>query len=265
LSKPASAFIALENGSYQASELTRGPWNPAHQHAGPPCALAAESILRTAEAHGFTHLARFTANLYRPIPIGTLEVVVEADYTGRNVGHFRAYLNAAGKEVARFTAVAQREADVEFPAAPADPLPRAPRSWDESRPIRFPSSDGSLGYADLMETRVAEGTFFRGPCAVWFRLRYPIVEGQDPHAIARVTVAADSANGISGVLDFSRYLFMNNDLTINLIRQPRGEWICVDAQTSVGDTGCGLAEARLFDEVGLIGRSTQTLLIRERG
>jgi hypothetical protein len=58
---------------------------------------------------------------------------------------------------------------------------------------------------------------------------------------------------------------MNNDLNINLIRKPKGEWICVSAQTSVGNTGCGLAEARLFDEVGLIGRSTQTLLIRERG
>jgi len=236
-----------------------------HQHAGPPCALAAELMLRAAESHGFTHLARFTANLCRPIPIGTLEAAVEADYTGRNVGHFRALLTAAGKEVARFTAVAQREANVEISAALVDQLPRAPRSWVESQPIRFPSTDGSLGYADLMETRVAEGTFFRGPCAVWFRLRHPLVAGQDPCAVARVTVAADSANGISGVLDFSRYVFMNNDLTINLIRPPKGEWICVDAQTSVGNTGCGLAEARLFDEVGLIGRSTQTLLIRERG
>jgi Thioesterase-like superfamily len=261
----ASAFTALGDGTYQASELTRGPWNPAHQHAGPPSALAAEIILRAAESLGFTHIARFTANLYRPIPITTIKFVVETDYAGRNVGHFRAHLHAAGKEVTCFTAVAQREIDVEVSKALVGHTPPpAPRSLEESRPIRFPSKDGSLGYADLMETRVADGVFFRGPCAVWFRLRHPLIPGQDPNAVARVAVAADSANGISGVLDFSRYVFVNNDLTINLIRKPEGEWICVDAQTSIGNTGCGLAEARLFDKAGLIGRSTQTLLIRER-
>jgi Thioesterase-like superfamily len=265
LSKPASAFIALGDGAYQASALTRGPWNPAHQHAGPPSALAAEIITRAAESHGFTHIARFTASLYRPIPIATIKFAVEIDYAGRNVGHLCAHLHAAGKEVARFTAVAQREMDIEVSEALVGPTrPPAPKSSDESQPIRFPSKDGSVGYADLMETRVADGDFFKGPCAVWFRLRHPLIAGRDPDAVARVAVAADSANGISGVLDFSRYMFLNNDLTINLIRKPKGEWICVDAQTKVGNTGCGLAEARLFDTAGLIGRSTQTLLIRER-
>jgi Thioesterase-like superfamily len=265
LSKPTSAFIALADGTYQASELTRGPWNPAHQHAGPPSGLAAEVLLRAAEAQGFTHLARFTANLYRPIPIAEFKFVVETDYAGRNVGHFRAHLYAEGKEAARFTAVAQREADVPLSQELLSRTPPpAPKTLEQSTPIRFPSKDGSLSYADLMETRVAQGVFFKGPSAVWFRLRHPLIAGQDPYAVARVAVAADSANGISGELDFSRYLFLNNDLNIHLIRKPQGEWICVDAQTSIGNAGCGLAEARLFDKEGLIGRSTQTLLIRER-
>jgi len=105
---------------------------------------------------------------------------------------------------------------------------------------------------------------FPGPSAVWFRMQYPLIAGEEPSAFQRVAVAADSSNGISAVLDFSRYLFVNSDLTINLLRVPRGEWICIDARTLPGPSGSGLAEARIFDVSGLIGRATQSLSVRAR-
>ena len=120
------------------------------------------------------------------------------------------------------------------------------------------------GYQDLIESRIAEGVFFRGPSAVWFRMRYPLVAGEEPSALQRVAVAADSGNGISAVLDFRRYIFVNSDLTINLLRKAEGEWICIDARTLLGSNGGGLAEARIFDAQGLVGRSTQSLAIRLR-
>ena len=118
--------------------------------------------------------------------------------------------------------------------------------------------------AYLIDSRLAQGTFFRAPSAVWFRLRHPLVAGEDPTPIQRVAVAADSGNGISAILDFSRYTFLNSDLTINLLRRPQGEWICIDAQTLLGPQGGGVAEARIFDASGLVGRSTQSLLVRLR-
>ena len=120
------------------------------------------------------------------------------------------------------------------------------------------------GYADFIESRVAEGVFFKGPSTVWFRMRYPLVEGEAPSALARVLVAADSGNGISAALDFGRYIFVNSDLTVNLLRPAQGEWICVEARTLLGPAGGGVAEARLFDVNGLIGRSTQSLAVRMR-
>jgi len=262
---PPSAFVALEDGAYQATELTRGPWNPEHQHAGPPSALVAQAIARTAASLGFTHIARLTVSLYRPIPIGQLKIVVETEYSGRNVGHFAARLMAAGKEVAHFSALAQREATLSIPSnLPGHPPPAAPRTVEESPLSRFPFTNRSIGYADLMETRLAQGSFFSGPAAVWFRLRRPLIAGQEPSPIGRVAVAADSANGISAVLEFKRYLFVNNDLCISLFRIPQGEWICIDARTLIGPDGSGLAEAQIFDSIGLIGRSTQSLMIRLR-
>ena len=260
-----SAFVALGNGAYRATALTRGPWNPEHQHAGPPIALVAGEIERAAAALDLRHIARLTANLLRPIPISELSVAVQTEYAGRNVAHFAAQLVAEGKEVARCTAVAQREAAIGIPdGLPGHPLPVAPRPVEESPPARFPFSRERAGYQDLIESRVAQGTFFSGPCAAWIRMRYPLVAGEEPGPIQRVAVAADSGNGISSVLDFGRYVFVNSDLTINLLRRPQGEWICIDAHTLIGPAGNGLAEARLFDREGLVGRSTQSLPIRLR-
>ena len=127
-SMPTSAYVALKGGIYRSSALTRGPWHPDHQHAGPPIALVSRAIEAAALEHGLTHLSRLTANLLRPVPIGDLEVDVTTDYAGRNAGHFSARLKAGGKEVARFTALAQRENDVRLPEGlPGHPLPSAPQ------------------------------------------------------------------------------------------------------------------------------------------
>jgi hypothetical protein len=263
---PANAAYSTADGRlFAASELTRGPWDPAHQHAGPPSALVCRAITRAAAEHGFDHLGRLTGNLLRPVPIGTCRVEVTADYVGRNAGHYSARLVADDKEVARFTALMQREADVPVPpATPGHPLPTAPRPPEESPEVRMPFAGRLTGYTDLIENRVAEGSFFRGPCAAWFRLRHPLVAGEEPTPFERVAVAADSGNGISASLDFARYTFVNCDLTINLLRRPVGEWICLDARSAFSGNGCGLAESALYDRIGLIGRATQSLAVRMR-
>ena len=261
----ASAYLALANGAYASTDLTRGPWHPDHQHGGPPIALAARCIARAAAALELTHVARLTANLLRPIPIAELAIEVQTEYAGRNVAHFSARLMAGGKDVARFTAVAQREAALAIPQdLPGHPLPQAPLPVAQSQVDEFLFSSKTTGYHDLIEGRIAQGVSFRGPSAVWFRLRHPLVAGEAPSPLERVAVAADSGNGISAILDFHRYIFVNSDLTINLLRRAQGEWICIDARTLLGPDGGGLAEARIFDAQGMIGRSTQSLAIRRR-
>jgi acyl-CoA thioesterase len=263
---PAAAYRALAPGKFAATELTRGPWNVQHQHAGPPIALACAALEASAAAHGLMHMARLTANLLRPVPIGEVEVQVADDYVGRNAGHFSARAFAQGKEVARFTALFQREGEVVLPAnLPGHPLPMPPNSPENSPFKRFPfAKEIGVGYPNLVETRQAMGTMFSGPSAVWFRLQHPLIEGQTPSPYQRVAVAADSGNGISAILDISAYMFVNSDLTINLLRRPVGEWICLDARTHLSSHGGGLAESSLFDAEGLIGRATQSLALWKR-
>nr|WP_237292994.1 acyl-CoA thioesterase domain-containing protein [Streptomyces katrae] len=54
-------------------------------------------------------------------------------------------------------------------------------------------------------------------------------------------------------MDFGRFVFVNGDLTVHLHRHPVGEWVCVEARTSVDAGGIGLADARLHDEKGRSG------------
>ena len=259
-----AAYAELGDGLFSPGPLTCGPWHPEHQHAGPPSALIARAVERMGASDGLTHLARLTVNLIRPIPVAECLIETAPDYVGRAAAHYSGRVVSLGKEVARFTALMQREDDLPVPeGTPGHPLPKAPRPPEASEVVRM-SFGRDFGYASLVENRLAEGDYFRGPCAVWFRLNHPLVAGEAPSPYQRATVAADSGNGVSAALDFARYAFVNSDLTVNLFRRPAGEWICLQARTLLGGNGCGLAESALFDEAGLIGRATQSLAIRKR-
>jgi hypothetical protein len=266
LTPPPAAFVPGTDGLLQATELTRGPWNPLHQHAGPPIALCGRAIEQAAAPHGLTHLARLTANLIRPVSIGPMHIEVQADYIGKTAGHFSARLIVEGKEAIRLSAMMQREFEVPVPTGTqGHPLPIAPVSLAQAIAVAMPFRRADrMGYAHLIENRSADGRSFAGPCTIWFRMQHPLVLGETPSPYQRVLVAADSGNGVSAVLDFQRYTFVNGDLSVNLLRRPVGEWICLDARTSLGGNGCGLAESALYDEQGFIGRATQSLAVRLR-
>ena len=76
--------------------------------------------------------------------------------------------------------------------------------------------------------------------------------------------AADSGNGVSNRLDQSEWLFINTELSVHAWRVPAGEWIGLDANTSIGPDGVGVAASVLHDESGAVARGTQSLLVRPR-
>ncbi len=116
-----------------------------------------------------------------------------------------------------------------------------------------------------MELKAVAGAFLElGPATMWLRMRQPLVAGEEPTPLQRALVAADVGNGISAVLDYHSYVFINVDLTVHFERMPVGEWVCVDAVTRPQPTGIGTAESVLADQRGRIGRAAQSLLIEQR-
>jgi hypothetical protein len=57
---------------------------------------------------------------------------------------------------------------------------------------------------------------------------------------------------------------VNVDLTVALHRHPGGEWVLLDAATTIGAAGTGLTTTRLSDEAGTIGQGMQTLVVTPR-
>jgi acyl-CoA thioesterase len=74
----------------------------------------------------------------------------------------------------------------------------------------------------------------------------------------------DSASGVSAALDPRGWAFLNTELTVHVLRPPVGEWLCLDARTTLADGSVGLATSDVYDERGLVARSAQALLVARR-
>jgi hypothetical protein len=244
--------------------LTRGPWDPDAQHAGPPAALLGYAIERLPEAAGF-QVGRITFEILRSVPIAPVRVEARVARPGRRVQMFEAELSdREGEVLMRARAWAIRVAELDLPpeAIVAGGSPTAP---EQGQGANFFPTGQEHGYHSAMEVRFVSGGFIEpGPATVWLRMRQPLVAGEEPTPLQRTLVVADVGNGVSASLDFRRFLFINIDLTVQLERMPAGEWICVDAVTRPQPSGVGSAEAVLSDREGRIGRALQTLLVSER-
>jgi hypothetical protein len=257
-----SAFYEVDGDLATPSELTRGPWDPRFQHGGAPAALVAREMEQVG-AEGMATV-RLTLELLAPVPITPLRISSRVPRSGRRVELVEVELEAGGRPVVRATALRMR-ADGDLVPAVEGGIAQPPGP-DASTPaeVNLPVKRPWFG-EDAVDVRFASGTYVEpGPAVAWFRLRVPVVEGEEPSPVQLAACAADFGNGVSSALDWERFLFVNPDLTVYLERSPRGEWVCLDARTTVDSRGTGLARSTLFDEQGPIGAATQALFVAPR-
>jgi len=108
-------FDVLGPGRFRPTELTRGPWDPGLQHAGPPAGLLGRAVERLGDRADL-QVARVTFEIMRPPPIAELEVAARLLRAGRSVELVGATLRAGEAEVMRATALRIRTADLDLPA-----------------------------------------------------------------------------------------------------------------------------------------------------
>jgi len=242
--------------TFEAQPSTAGPWTPQAQHGGPPAALLGRAV----EGLGGGVVGRFTMELHGPVPVGVLTTEATVVRPGRSVSLVAAEL----RDPARDRVVASARAWV-FPAGdegPAQPAP-PPHGPDDGearpRPVAWHG-----GYLDAVEWRWVKGSVEeQGPGLVW--MRPPVlVEGEPLSPLQRLLACVDSASGVSAALDVRHWTFLNTELTVHVLRPPTGEWVCLDAQTTLGPGSVGVASAEVLDERGLVARSSQALLVARR-
>jgi len=258
-----SFYVSNGGGSFDATELTRGPWDPGAQHAGPPSALLGRAIELMEGSEAF-QVGRVVFEILRPVPIGQVTVETRVLRPGRKVRMVEASLSGEAGELMRATAWQLRTTEVELPEGAVDDSP-PPQGPDEGWVPKFFPTGQDVGYHTGMELKAVAGAFLElGPATFWLRMRRPLVAGEEPSPLQRALIAADVGNGISAVLDYRSYIFINVDLTVHFERMPAGEWVCVDAVTRPEPSGIGTAESVLSDERGRVGRAAQSLLIEQR-
>lgn len=261
---PGEAFYEVDGERAIPSDLTRGPWDPGHQHAGPPSALLGRALEAVPVEDGTPmRTGRVTYEVLRPVPIEPLRAETAVERGGRSVQMLSASLFAGEEEVMRARAWRLRTEPVDLPDRLA-PQPLAHGPGDGERARFFPTGQ-EVGYHTAVEYRFVAGAWMEpGPATVWMRPRVALVPGEDLSPLQRVLLVADSGNGVSATLDWRRFVFINVDLTVHLHRHPRGEWVCLDAVTRPEADGIGISDTALYDETGPLGRAVQTLLVGER-
>jgi hypothetical protein len=210
-------------------------------------------------------VTRMTFEFLAPVPLAPLTASAEVVRPGGRLQLVEAELRAGDRVVLRARAVRLRRAALEHGVTPRTAPPGD--GPEAALPSPFPSArEETEGFHRTgMDIRFANGTtYHEGPAQVWFRLARPLVDAETPSPLQSVMAAADFANGVSRVLAFDDFLFVNVDLTVHLDREPEGEWVRLDARTSIAPQGTGLATAALSDLNGPIGVAAQSLFVNER-
>lgn len=257
-----SYVYRVEGPIAHAQPCAAGPWDPGMQHGGAPASLIAWAVERM-PAREPMQVTRMTFDLLRPIPVAPLEIKIDVQRAGRKIQVLNVTLSHQDVVCVRASVLKVRRLDVELPEHVVDEqvtLP-GPEQGRETQALfsRWES------FASGITLRSVRGTFGEvGPGALWFRAHCPIVAGEPITPLMRAAMTGDFCNGVSSVLNFDDWIFINADLTISLARLPVGEWILLDAQTWLGDHGAGVAFAKLGDERGYFGRAIQSLVIEPR-
>lgn len=259
-----SALYEPDGDRWLPTGLTRGPWDPGFQHAGPPAALLAREI-EEASGIGGGQTVRLSYDILAPVPVAPLRTSARVLRPGRRVELVEAALALEnGRPVMRATSWRMRRDAVALPegAPQTNPPPPPPES---GRPGRFGFWKEEIAYHRALDWRFVAGEFETpGPATAWTRLLVALVAGEPVTPLQRLLVMADAASGISAVLDWSAFTFVNVDLGVHLHRPPEGEWMAMAAVTRLGNQGAALCTSELSDAHGQVGSSTQSLMVAAR-
>lgn len=269
---PGSLFLPLSDDVVQPTAFARGPWDRRALHGGPVAVLIAHTVEQVQSDDVDWFIARLTVELERPVPLEPLRFHAEVTRPGRKVSIVESTITRAdsGAVLVRARALRIRQADIALPLDDAELAPLLATEPPPPGPHGIPPgevrpSDETAFHSDATEHRFPEGSGpAGGPVVDWIRLCVPLLPDVELTPLQRVAGAADFANGISHVLPWESYLFVNPDLTIHLFRPLRGEWVGMASATHHGPRGVGMSDTALFDVDGRVGRSSQSLLLELR-
>lgn len=265
----AQAMFVRDGDGFVGTALTQGGWDPRHMNGAAVLALLGHCLddVPTLVPMG---IARFTADLARPVPIGPrLHVIPEVVREGKKLQLVEVRVLVDEVEHVWATALRLRVADHSglpgLPESSADtPAAEAllaPRDQLTSMRDLNPNVPGFLRAIDLCRAPRLDG---RGT-GYWARLDAPVVAGEPHRPSSLVTFALDCANVMGIENPMANVTMINPDVTAHVLRPPVDEWVAVTGDTYVEhSTGRSMTVATYSDRRGMYAHGSLSQLVQPR-
>lgn len=238
-----------------------GAWTTSELHISPVNGLLAHELERwlASRPDDGLRVSRLSLDYLGVFDFSECEVTVEVLRPGRAVELVEAVVAQHGRPALRGRAWRLATADTRAVAGGQRPTLAPPH---EGRPHDL-TAVWPGGYIQSIEMRALESPV-PGRTTAWLTTRLPIVAGDATGDLAHFVLLVDTTNGIAVRESPDAWQFPNLDLTIHLLRAPRGRWVGFETRVAFGPGGHGITMAHLHDEAGHVGLAAQSLIVRPR-
>jgi hypothetical protein len=251
------ALFVPDGDRFVPTPLSGGPWSPEHQFGGSAAALLA-TVIEDLPTIVPQQVVRLTVDLMRPVPVQPVTVESRVVREGKRIQVIEAAIIFEDAEVARCSALRMRVGDLgDLPVQQGEPQIGPPAGasrpdgpFDKSEP---PGVAGATHF-----TFENPDGFFVDP--TWIRMRVPVVAGRQTRPLARLAFFADFASGIGHPRSLP-VTGINADITLNIVRYPTDEWLCVTGTGWTSPQGIGLSQAAISDSQGVAATATLSRLV----
>ncbi len=238
---------------YKPTQHAQGAWNQHEQH------MAAATGVLTHELSQFApqanmRIARISLDILGLIPLDDFIITTRCIRPGKTIELIESVMSSGGR--ACITARAWRLLTQDTSAIAGLEDQNAPQHPDEL-PVWEEMKSWPGGFVKSVQL-VANKERRAGKGMVWITNDLEMIAGQTTSDLIRLLGMVDTANGVVQRLGLGlsklEWIFPNTDLQIHMHREPKGQWLGIEAVQQYGADGIGLTSAVLHDVHGPFGR-----------
>jgi acyl-coenzyme A thioesterase PaaI-like protein len=243
------SFFVREGDHFHPNGICTSPWQPTALSGAALAGLAAHTLDRVPAPTAMV-TARLTIDILGTAPVGPVTTTTRVVREGPRLQLIDVELQARGRSWLRATALRVRTA--ESPEQSVPPTRTFPTAL-ETKPLRWGE------YIPIDRDTCAPRTG-----ASWVRVTSMVVDGEPLSPLERIAITSDTGSGTAPLVSRKDWTYANIDIATHMTREPRGEWLLVDARSESAGNGIGLIHSMLGDRDGMIGMAHQTLFLQPR-